>query len=729
MSITGKAANRQPSHAARSCSNGVADKHAGSLMRSWTGRETLSQLADVVKEHDSLCGYLSAVSRQSEEQIQKIQEEQQAIRRALEALCRCVGQGGALSADLLRKELEASSALSPRGDGVSLSSQLCAALATGAGAGRQAATVFPGAKSRVPNGSERTLLMSARTDKSAASTSCAARVRSHSPQFLQARSASTSSLLSAKTTGASVASGIPRKVGTRSDSRSVLREGAAGMNTVQSGKSQLSVTGRAEIENQPPAGDGADLYSLAKPLLGRGLTAEAQQRALKAIQQHLKKSSEPPSSWRGPGTPLGVAVQAGRADLTRILLRARADVNIRDEKGVSPLHSAVFEGSMELIKVLLGAHADVNACDRHGQTPLFFAPTREICKLLLEHKPDINMLNRRGQSALHLAGRGGLLEVLTWLSSKVDKELLELRDVHGITALEYAQQAQGASSGQADIEVPVSTSQSARASNSRAAAGGERRGASRSTTPPATRSITPPARATSRPRDGACRSSSPSLRRKPQAVTARNAAPNKPARNAQEPGKPGATCRPQSVDPDAGPVRTPPARTPPALARQSSGKLAGCSVSPPPNASSTAPKPGSRTVGLTPGSSAKRYSLVGSLSSSEDLDDEDCEDRAQRTRRSIEDMYDFEQGLVELEQRLQHSEDESTAAMSSVAGAVASACAESTPPKEDVHKEVLQAAAAVAAAAVATAGALGANSAVQDVNAAGEVVWDDEETF
>jgi len=61
--------------------------------------------------------------------------------------------------------------------------------------------------------------------------------------------------------------------------------------------------------------------------------------------------------------------------------------------------------------------------------------------MLTEKHADVSVLNRRGQSALHLAGRAGLHDVLGWLSVRVCKELVELRDVHGATASNYAQQA------------------------------------------------------------------------------------------------------------------------------------------------------------------------------------------------------------------------------------------------------------------------------------------------
>lgn len=165
-------------------------------------------------------------------------------------------------------------------------------------------------------------------------------------------------------------------------------------------------------------------------------------KGLASLHALLRVQPEAFQEYSDPGTPgtsaLSAAVRKNKMDLTKILLKARADPNQRDAKGVSALHLCAFDGNLELCKVLALARADVDACDRHGQSPLFFAPNKDVCKMLVERKSDVNVLNRRGQSALHMAGRAGLHEVLSWLSSRVSRALCDLKDVHGITAKTYA---------------------------------------------------------------------------------------------------------------------------------------------------------------------------------------------------------------------------------------------------------------------------------------------------
>lgn len=174
-----------------------------------------------------------------------------------------------------------------------------------------------------------------------------------------------------------------------------------------------------------------------------------QQRSLQSLQRYLRRHPEASEVWRGSGATLGLVVKAGRPDLAGALLRAKSNPNDRDKKGVTSLHLAVFDGNADLCRVLLGARAEVDACDRHGQTPLFFAPTRDVCKLLVDRKSDVGILNRKGQSALHLAGRAGLQDVLEWLAPRVSRSLVELRDVHGATAGDYAREA-----GMSDVAEP-----------------------------------------------------------------------------------------------------------------------------------------------------------------------------------------------------------------------------------------------------------------------------------
>eukprot|EP00929_Paragymnodinium_shiwhaense_P053783 TRINITY_DN26954_c0_g1_i1.p1 TRINITY_DN26954_c0_g1~~TRINITY_DN26954_c0_g1_i1.p1 ORF type:complete len:464 (+),score=96.27 TRINITY_DN26954_c0_g1_i1:179-1570(+) len=196
--------------------------------------------------------------------------------------------------------------------------------------------------------------------------------------------------------------------------------------------------GRVQQEHSAAA---VELHNLCMQLLEPSTKKADQQVLLKSVQNVLKSSREPPNSWPGDSTPLSTAVVAGREDLVRLLLLARANVDGRDEKEVSALHLAAYDGNASMCRVLLAGRADVDASDRHGQTPLFFAPNRETCKVLLDRRANVTALNHKGQSALHLAARAGLLEVVSWLRMKVDKRFADLKDHRGLTASVYSKKA------------------------------------------------------------------------------------------------------------------------------------------------------------------------------------------------------------------------------------------------------------------------------------------------
>lgn len=179
------------------------------------------------------------------------------------------------------------------------------------------------------------------------------------------------------------------------------------------------------------------IYGLAQPLLRPGIKGKVQAKALMKVEAALK-SGESPHSWAGPKTPLQIGVNSRSIDLVRTLLEHSGNPDERDSKGVSLIHQAAYDGQVEMARLLIEMHGDPNALDRYGQTPLFFAPTRSVCELLYKSYADVNTMNHKGQSALHLAARAGLGDVLTWLSSRVTRALLCLRDAHGFFATDYA---------------------------------------------------------------------------------------------------------------------------------------------------------------------------------------------------------------------------------------------------------------------------------------------------
>ncbi len=74
---------------------------------------------------------------------------------------------------------------------------------------------------------------------------------------------------------------------------------------------------------------------------------------------------EPKYQW----TELHWAVRRGQVDRVRDLMRG-GNLEARDFQGRTPLHIAVLSGWDDIVEMLLAAGADVNARDQWGITPL-----------------------------------------------------------------------------------------------------------------------------------------------------------------------------------------------------------------------------------------------------------------------------------------------------------------------------------------------------------------------
>eukprot|EP00930_Biecheleria_cincta_P083825 TRINITY_DN73334_c0_g1_i1.p1 TRINITY_DN73334_c0_g1~~TRINITY_DN73334_c0_g1_i1.p1 ORF type:complete len:658 (+),score=118.07 TRINITY_DN73334_c0_g1_i1:48-1976(+) len=426
------------------------------------GQRPLRRLLSIVKDQEGLWAQLVMSSRALEGQLQALRAEHEVLKLEGQVLRRCLDRAGVLSAHELEQELRHC------GNGA-----LVDASAAASNLAREV--------------SQDSLVMAGRSSLDAL-TEVEQMLRHHIPTNLGSGRRSPPPPINVELSGGAPTppprelpnrpqsrSKIPPTARTASRGRSLAQRGSAQPFREEQGSPRRPVimgggggggarrqVSPANLPNnsstgslRPASEDGvgavgstegvaANLDEALRPVLVQGSTAFERQQAMRGLQQYLKVRPDPLSSWTGPGGVLGVVVKAGRPDVAQILLRARANVNERDPKGVSPLHISVFDGHAELCKVLLAARADVEASDRHGQTPLFFAPNRDMCKILVERRADIGVLNRKGQTALHLAGRAGFHEVLTWLSARANKQLVELRDHHGNSACMYAQQAAAA---------------------------------------------------------------------------------------------------------------------------------------------------------------------------------------------------------------------------------------------------------------------------------------------
>ena len=158
-------------------------------------------------------------------------------------------------------------------------------------------------------------------------------------------------------------------------------------------------------------------------------------------------------------TALINASEEGHTEIVRMLLAARAKVNMRGSWGSTALLGASFDGSTEIVRMLLDAGADVNEKDENDHTPLWAAVSeacrtdikqdnRETIELLLEKGADVNVEDEpeeyyvTNHTVLGLAAEKGNLEVLKLLlekgtnvdvnmPNKFDRTPLWLASAHG----------------------------------------------------------------------------------------------------------------------------------------------------------------------------------------------------------------------------------------------------------------------------------------------------------
>jgi ankyrin repeat protein len=109
-------------------------------------------------------------------------------------------------------------------------------------------------------------------------------------------------------------------------------------------------------------------------------------------------------------------------DIIIKLLRANADVGIRDNKGNTALYVALYSQHVENSNILLDAGADINNKNNEGDTPLHYTVkdrSYTMVKFLLEKGANVNITNNKGQNPLDLAKEQNFIEIIDILNNYI----------------------------------------------------------------------------------------------------------------------------------------------------------------------------------------------------------------------------------------------------------------------------------------------------------------------
>lgn len=183
-------------------------------------------------------------------------------------------------------------------------------------------------------------------------------------------------------------------------------------------------------------------FLLVRPASATDLIDAVRAGNVGRVVQLLDSGADPNkrSSYNGP---LHDAARIGSAEITTILIKGGADVELSGFGGVRPLHSAALAGQAKVVTILLKSGAQVDSRDNTGRTPLLAfmsGNVRDVSTLiaLLDGGADPNLLDGPvpyhplDYAAMH--GRADVADLLIAFGANIDAK----DNLYGGTPLHYA---------------------------------------------------------------------------------------------------------------------------------------------------------------------------------------------------------------------------------------------------------------------------------------------------
>jgi ankyrin repeat protein len=158
------------------------------------------------------------------------------------------------------------------------------------------------------------------------------------------------------------------------------------------------------------------------------------------VEQAIRDKTPMDSRARDGRTALSVASKLGKVAITRMLLDAKADPNIKDGKGCLALQAAVDEDHVEIARMLLARKSEIPDV----MTAAFAGDSARLTELLKMDESLVKLRNQDGMTPLQVAAREGHRDAVQTLIAAganintIDSPTRLYRSSRGWTPLHYA---------------------------------------------------------------------------------------------------------------------------------------------------------------------------------------------------------------------------------------------------------------------------------------------------
>ena len=155
-------------------------------------------------------------------------------------------------------------------------------------------------------------------------------------------------------------------------------------------------------------------------MLGTALASSSYQGQTSVVSLLLREKAdlEKSGGWFNHTPIIAASRVASRKvseEVTRLLVKAGADLNSTDDGEKTALHHASADGKTNVARYLIRHDASLNLQDRDGMTPLADAIVNgqhKAAKCLVQAGADPNIRNEQGYTAVHHAASNGQLDLL-----------------------------------------------------------------------------------------------------------------------------------------------------------------------------------------------------------------------------------------------------------------------------------------------------------------------------